>query len=41
MEVAPRIEKGRTLVTVAPLRDLGLEVIWNEKDKTVTIRKEN
>lgn len=41
LEVAPRIEKGRTLVTVAPLRELGLEVIWNEKDKTVTIRKEN
>ena len=41
LEVAPKIEKGRTLVTVAPLRDLGLEVIWNEKNKTVTIRKEN
>ena len=41
LEIAPKIEKGRTLVTVAPLRDLGLEVIWNDKDKTVTIRKEN
>ena len=39
MEVPPRIENGRTLVTVAPLRELGLEVIWNEKDRTVTIRK--
>lgn len=37
MEVPPRIENGRTLVTVAPLRDLDLEVIWNEKDRTVTI----
>lgn len=41
LEIAPKIEKGRTLVTVAPLRDLGLEVIWNEKNRTVTIRKEN
>lgn len=37
LEVAPQIQKGRTLVTVAPLRDLGLEVIWNDKDRTVTI----
>lgn len=37
MEVPPRIENGRTLVTVAPLRDLGLIVEWNDKDRTVTI----
>ena len=39
MEVSPTIVNGRTLVTVAPLRDLDLEVIWNEKNRTVTIRK--
>lgn len=39
LDVAPFIKDGRTLVTVAPLRELGLEVIWNGKDRTVTIRK--
>ena len=39
MEVAPRIENGRTMVLVAPLRDLGLTVEWNGEKQTVTIRK--
>ena len=39
MEVAPRIENGRTLITVAPLRDLGLTVEWNGEQQTVTIKK--
>lgn len=39
MEVAPRIENGRTMVLVAPLRDLGLTVEWNGENQTVTIRK--
>lgn len=39
MDVAPFIIDGRTQVSIAVLRDLGLEVIWNEKGRTVTIRK--
>ena len=38
IEVAPRIEKGRTLVPIAVLRDLGLEVEWNAEKRTVTVR---
>ena len=37
LETAPRIENGRTLVTVAPLKDLGLTVEWDDKTKTITI----
>lgn len=40
LEVAPRIENGRTMVLVAPLRDLGLTVEWDGEKQTVTIRKE-
>lgn len=39
MEVPPRIENGRTLVTVAPLRELGLTVEWNGETQEVTITK--
>ena len=39
MEVAPRIENGRTLITVAPLRELGLTVEWNGETQEVTITK--
>ena len=39
MEVAPMIINGRTLTTVAPLRDLGLTVEWNGEEQTITIRK--
>lgn len=39
LETAPKIENGRTLTTVAPLRDLGLIVEWNDKDRTITIYK--
>ena len=39
MEVAPMIINGRTLTTVAPLRDLGLTVEWNGEERTITIRK--
>lgn len=38
IEVAPRIENGRTLVPIAVLRDLGLEVEWNAEKRTVTVR---
>lgn len=38
IEAAPKIEKGRTLVPIAVLRDLGLEVEWNAENKTVTVR---
>ena len=38
IEVAPRIEKGRTLVPIAVLRDLGLDVEWNAEKRTVTVR---
>lgn len=41
MEVPPRIENGRTLTTVAPLRDLGLTVEWNGEEQTITIRKDD
>jgi N-acetylmuramoyl-L-alanine amidase len=37
LETAPRIENGRTLVTVAPLKDLGLTVEWDDKTRTITI----
>lgn len=39
MEVAPRIENGRTLVTVAPLRDFGLIVEWDGVNQTITIKE--
>ena len=39
IEVAPKIEKGRTLVPIAVLRDLGLEVEWNAEKKTVIVRR--
>jgi hypothetical protein len=39
MEVAPMIINGRTLTTIAPLRDLGLTVEWNGEEQTITIRK--
>lgn len=39
LEVAPMIINGRTLTTVAPLRDLGLTVEWNGEEQTITIRK--
>ena len=39
MVVPPRIENGRTLVTVAPLRELGLTVEWNGETQEVTITK--
>jgi N-acetylmuramoyl-L-alanine amidase len=39
MEVPPRIENGRTLVTLAPLRELGLTVEWNGETQEVTITK--
>lgn len=38
IEVAPRIENGRTLVPIAVLRDIGLEVEWNAEKRTVTVR---
>ena len=38
IEVAPKIENSRTLVPIAVLRDLGLEVEWNGDKKTVTVR---
>ena len=38
IEVAPKIEKSRTLVPIAVLRDLGLEVEWNAEKRTVTVR---
>ena len=38
IEVAPRIENGRTLVPIAVLRDLGLDVEWNAEKRTVTVR---
>ena len=38
IEVAPKIENGRTLVPIAVLRDLGLEVEWNAEKRTVTVR---
>ena len=37
MEVAPQIQNGRTLVTLAPLRDLGLTVEWNGETQEITI----
>ena len=40
IEVAPRIENGRTLVPIAVLRDLGLTVEWNSEKQQVTIIKE-
>lgn len=39
MEIAPRIENGRTLVPIAVIRDLGLEVEWNGENQTVTVRR--
>lgn len=39
IEVAPKIENGRTLVPIAVLRDLGLEVEWNAEKRTVTVRR--
>lgn len=41
LEVAPMIINGRTLTTVAPLRDLGLTVEWNGEEQTITIRKDD
>lgn len=38
IEVAPKIENGRTLVPIAVLRDIGLEVEWNAEKRTVTVR---
>ena len=38
MEVATQIQNGRTLVPLAPLRDIGLEVEWNSEKRTVTVR---
>ncbi len=38
IEVAPKIANSRTLVPIAVLRDLGLEVEWNAEKRTVTIR---
>ena len=38
MEAPAQIQNGRTLVTLAPLRDLGLEVEWNAEKRTVTVR---
>ena len=38
MEVATQIQNGRTLVPLAPLRDIGLEVEWNAEKRTVTVR---
>lgn len=38
IEVAPRIENGRTLVPIAVLRDIGLDVEWNAEKRTVTVR---
>ena len=38
IEVAPKIEKSRTLVPIAVLRDLGLDVEWNAEKRTVTVR---
>jgi N-acetylmuramoyl-L-alanine amidase len=39
LEVAPRIENGRTLVLLAPLRDIGLTVEWDGAKRTVTVRR--
>lgn len=39
IEVAPKIENGRTLVPIAVLRDIGLEVEWNAEKRTVTVRR--
>lgn len=39
IEAAPKIENGRTLVPIAVLRDLGLEVEWNAEKRTVTVRR--
>ena len=38
IEVAPKIENGRTLVPIAVLRDIGLEVEWDSEKRTVTVR---
>ena len=38
IDVAPKIENSRTLVPIAVLRDLGLEVEWNAEKRTVTVR---
>lgn len=38
IEVAPRIENGRTLVPIAVLREIGLDVEWNAEKRTVTVR---
>lgn len=38
IEVAPKIENGRTLVPIAVLRDIGLDVEWNAEKRTVTVR---
>ena len=39
LEVAPKIENGRTLVLLAPLRDIGLTVEWDGTKQTVTVRR--
>lgn len=36
-DVAPKIENSRTLVPIYLLRELGLEVEWNDKTREVTI----
>lgn len=36
-DVAPKIENSRTLVPIYLLRELGLEVTWNDKTREVTI----
>ena len=37
-DVAPFILDGRTQISIAVLRDLGLEVEWNSEKRTVTVR---
>jgi hypothetical protein len=37
-DVAPFIIDGRTQISIAVLRDLGLEVEWNAEKRTVTVR---
>lgn len=37
-DVAPFILDGRTQISIAVLRDLGLEVEWNAEKRTVTVR---
>ena len=39
-DVAPEIKNGRTLVPIALLRELGLVVEWDDKNRTVTVYKE-